>query len=93
MLIAIRLLSILQIFRFAAGMRVIVSVAYLPQTLKTLLPSQLQKYVRLFRHTVKSCRLSSRTVITLQRAKRAQNHLAWITRYKATCRQFARPLP
>lgn len=107
MLIAIRLLSTLQIFKsllnrathnqvmvgFAAGMRIIVTVASLPLTLKTLLPSQLQKYVRLFRHTVKNCRLTRQTVIALQRVKRAQNHLAWVTHYKTTRRQFARPMP
>lgn len=81
------------VYGFASGMRIILTAACLPLTLRNLLPSQLQKYVRLFRHTLKSCRFSTQATIALSRAKRASNPAAWVTQFKTTRRHFARSMP
>jgi hypothetical protein len=53
----------------------------------------LSRYVRLLRDTLKDCELTRQARLTLSRARRAPNPVAWITNFKTTCRQFARPLP
>ncbi|MEW6055241.1 MAG: hypothetical protein AB1540_01390 [Bdellovibrionota bacterium] len=53
----------------------------------------LRRYLRLFYLKRKYCLQAKLTVLVLHRTRRILAPVAWITRFKITCRQFARLVP